>query len=74
MCSYGQSLCLLHRTSYNRVNGIPSCANEELLTVTARDKWGFDGYITGDCGAIDDIPGRHKWNTDAGEVMHSCMS
>ena len=60
--------------SFNRVNGIPSCANEELLTVTARDKWGFDGYITGDCGAIDDIPGRHKWNTDAGEVMHSCMS
>lgn len=34
--------------SYNAVNGVPSCANTELLKDYARDKWGFNGYITGD--------------------------
>ena len=33
--------------AYNAVNGVPSCANHYLLTELARDKWGFDGYITG---------------------------
>ncbi|KAK8813206.1 hypothetical protein WA158_002798 [Blastocystis sp. Blastoise] len=47
--------------SYNRVNGVPSCANKEILTEVARGKWGFDGYITGDCGAIDDIVTYHKY-------------
>lgn len=29
--------------SYNSVNGIPSCANYNLLTKTARQQWGFHG-------------------------------
>jgi beta-glucosidase-like glycosyl hydrolase len=46
--------------SYNEVNGVPSCADAPMLALT-RDSWGFDGYITGDCGAIDDISGAHKY-------------
>lgn len=38
--------------SYNRVNGIPMCANYELLTLTVRNQWGFDGYIVSDCDAV----------------------
>ena len=38
--------------SYNAVNGKPSCANKWLLKTVARDAWGFDGYITSDCGAV----------------------
>ncbi|KAM7252894.1 hypothetical protein ACFE04_025512 [Oxalis oulophora] len=37
---------------YNRVNGVPSCADKNLLTKTARGKWGFHGYITSDCDAV----------------------
>jgi len=41
--------------SYNAVNGIPTCANEETLTLLARVIWGFNGYITGDCGAVGNV-------------------
>ena len=32
--------------SYNEINGVPSCANRELLTDKLRDEWKFDGYVT----------------------------
>ncbi|GAB4861196.1 Probable beta-D-xylosidase 7 [Ancistrocladus abbreviatus] len=38
--------------AYNRVNGVPNCADYSLLTTTARGKWGFNGYITSDCDAV----------------------
>ncbi|KAL8159322.1 hypothetical protein V2J09_000859 [Rumex salicifolius] len=41
--------------AYNRVNGVPSCADYDLLTTTARGKWGFQGYITSDCDAVSII-------------------
>ncbi|XP_065880685.1 probable beta-D-xylosidase 7 [Euphorbia lathyris] len=38
--------------AYNKVNGVPSCADFNLLTTTARGQWGFHGYITSDCDAV----------------------
>ncbi|KAI3460011.1 hypothetical protein Pfo_016674 [Paulownia fortunei] len=38
--------------AYNRVNGVPSCADYNLLTETARQQWGFQGYIASDCDAV----------------------
>ncbi|GFQ04441.1 probable beta-d-xylosidase 7 [Phtheirospermum japonicum] len=38
--------------AYNRVNGVPSCADYGLLTQTARNQWGFQGYIVSDCDAV----------------------
>lgn len=38
--------------AYNRVNGVPSCADFNLLTNTARKRWNFQGYITSDCDAV----------------------
>ncbi|GER35572.1 beta-xylosidase 1 [Striga asiatica] len=38
--------------AYNRVNGVPNCANRDLLTNTSRKLWGFRGYITSDCDAV----------------------
>ncbi|XAR62177.1 Non-reducing end alpha-L-arabinofuranosidase [Bertholletia excelsa] len=38
--------------AYNRVNGVPNCADYNLLTKTARQDWGFEGYITSDCDAV----------------------
>jgi beta-D-xylosidase 4 len=29
--------------SYNRVNGIPSCASHEFLTSIVRERWQLDG-------------------------------
>lgn len=38
--------------AYNLVNGVPNCADYDLLTKTARGEWGFQGYITSDCDAV----------------------
>ncbi len=45
--------------SYNEVNGVPSCANQPLLDQAKA--WGFQGYITSDCGAVDDVYTTHKY-------------
>lgn len=39
--------------SYNRVNGVPTCADENLLKGTVRDQWGLDGYIVSDCDSVE---------------------
>jgi len=46
--------------AYNRVNGKPACASDQLLEDILRDKWGFEGHVVSDCGAIEDIYKRHK--------------
>ncbi|CAI5781700.1 probable beta-D-xylosidase 2 [Podarcis lilfordi] len=39
--------------SYNRINGIPACANKNLLTDILRGEWGFQGYVVSDEGAVE---------------------
>ncbi|KAF1889974.1 hypothetical protein Lal_00025304 [Lupinus albus] len=41
--------------AYNRVNGVPNCADFNLLTGIARKKWNFHGYNTSDCEAVSII-------------------
>ncbi len=51
---------------YNSVKGQPGCANTFLLQDTLRGKWGFQGYVVSDCGAVEDIQnGHHYVNTMA---------
>lgn len=47
--------------SYNAVNGVPSCASPELLTTNLRENWGFDGYVTSDCGAVGNVANDHNY-------------
>ena len=47
--------------AYNRLNGVPCCANKFLLQDLLRDEWGFDGYVVSDCGAILANRFRHKY-------------
>lgn len=51
--------------AYNAVDGEPCCANTFLLDDILREKWGFRGYITSDCGAIADIYQGHKYASSA---------
>lgn len=46
--------------AYNRVNGEPACASKTLLEDILRKKWGFEGHVVSDCGAIQDIYQNHK--------------
>ncbi|XP_061353199.1 probable beta-D-xylosidase 2 [Gastrolobium bilobum] len=38
--------------SYNQVNGVPTCADPNLLKRTVRGVWGLDGYIVADCDSV----------------------
>ncbi|MCM1220043.1 MAG: glycoside hydrolase family 3 C-terminal domain-containing protein [Lachnospiraceae bacterium] len=38
--------------SYNRINGVPAGANPFVMGTLLREEWGFDGYVTSDCGAV----------------------
>lgn len=40
--------------SYNKVNEIYVAVNKELLTDILRKKWGFDGFVVTDWGAVKD--------------------
>jgi len=50
--------------AYNRVNGVPVVANRELLETTLRGKWGFGGFVVGDCGAVGDVAHGHHFAPD----------
>lgn len=50
--------------AYNRLNGIPCCANSELLIDILRNRWGFEGHVVSDCSAILDICRGHEVTED----------
>jgi beta-glucosidase len=50
--------------AYNAVDGVPACASTFLLQTTLRDNWGFQGYVTSDCGAVRDITSGHHYTPD----------
>ncbi|KAJ4952370.1 hypothetical protein NE237_029202 [Protea cynaroides] len=47
--------------SYNRVNGIPTCADPKLLKDTIRGEWNLHGYIVSDCDSIVSMVDKQKW-------------
>jgi beta-glucosidase len=51
--------------AYNALDGEPCCANTFLLDTVLRHQWGFQGYITSDCGAIGDIYQGHHYASSA---------
>ena len=52
-------------TAYNAVDGVPVSGNRALLDDLLRARWGFDGYVVTDCGAINDMWKRHLYSADA---------
>ncbi|MBK8034461.1 MAG: glycoside hydrolase family 3 C-terminal domain-containing protein [Chloroflexi bacterium] len=54
--------------AYNRLRGEPCCASPTLLQSILRDRWGFDGYVVSDCGAVYNVWKFHKVAADAAEA------
>lgn len=61
--------------AYNAIDGEPACANKMLLDQILRKDWHFNGYITSDCGAIDDFssPNGHHFSPDAEHASATAM-
>lgn len=51
--------------AYNRFRGEPCCASDLLMLDILRGEWAFEGYVTSDCGAIDDFFRNHRTHPDA---------
>lgn len=50
--------------AYNAYAGRPCCGNDLLMMDILRNKWNFKGYVTSDCGAIDDFYKAHHTHPD----------
>lgn len=55
-------------TAYNSVNGTPMSASKYFVDTLARKLYGLKAYITGDCGAIQDIQTGHFYTKEAREA------
>ena len=53
--------------AYNSYSGDPCCANDFLLNGILRGRWGYDGIVVSDCGAIKDfyLKGHHETHPNA---------
>ncbi len=53
--------------AYNAIDNAPACGSRMLLIDVLRDDWKFKGFVTSDCGAIDDFfkPNTHDTEPDA---------
>jgi beta-glucosidase len=60
--------------SYNSINGIPACANYELLTTVLREEWGFTGYVISDQQAIENIIDYHHYYNNSVELAAGCIN
>ena len=58
---------------YNAVNGVPGCANSDLLEKRLRQQWGFAGYVVSDCGAVQDIYRPHNYTTSLGAASAAAV-
>lgn len=67
----GGASCIM--CSYNELNGVPTCASKDLLTTLARDTWKFEGYITSDCGAVDDIYQTHEYSSTPEQAVYDVL-
>jgi beta-glucosidase len=59
--------------AYNAVGGEACAASPTLLSDTLRDRWGFLGYVVGDCGAVDDVWRNHHLASGPAEAAAAAL-
>lgn len=61
--------------AYNELNQVPCIANTFLLNDLLRRKWGFEGYVVSDCGAVNDmLYGHHFVKTGVEAAARSILA
>ncbi len=59
--------------AYNRYMGSPCCGDPVLMVDILREQWGFEGYVTSDCWAIDDFYKHHKTHKDSATASSAAV-
>lgn len=61
--------------AYNAIDGKPACASDLLLKRVLRSDWHFQGFVTSDCGAVDDFfeKNAHATSPDAAHAAATAV-
>ncbi|XXG53999.1 hypothetical protein AAC387_Pa03g1988 [Persea americana] len=59
--------------SYNQVNGVPTCADPNLLRDTIRGQWGLNGYIVSDCDSVGVFYDTQHFTSTPGEAAAAAI-
>src|SRR4029453_18347192 len=57
--------------SFNAINGVPGCGNQELETDILKGEWGFDGFIESDYTAVAELRACPPRTPDEGPCGHA---
>eukprot|EP00252_Welwitschia_mirabilis_P004354 TRINITY_DN14694_c0_g1_i1.p1 TRINITY_DN14694_c0_g1~~TRINITY_DN14694_c0_g1_i1.p1 ORF type:complete len:532 (+),score=65.66 TRINITY_DN14694_c0_g1_i1:2-1597(+) len=60
--------------SYNKVNGVPTCADPKLLRGLIRRQWRLNGYIVSDCDSAEILYSTQHWTTTPERAVADVMS
>ncbi len=60
--------------AYNRLNGVPCCANPHLIQDILRKKWGFEGHFLSDCLALLNMDRFHKYTAGPTESAAAAIN
>jgi beta-glucosidase len=56
--------------SFNAINGVPGCADQETETDILKGEWGFDGFVESDYTAVSELRACPPKNPDSGPCGH----
>ena len=56
--------------SFNAINGVPGCGNDNSDEQILKGEWDFDGFIESDWTAVAEMRACPPKNPDAGECGH----
>jgi beta-glucosidase len=59
--------------AYNRIDGQPACASDDLLKDHLRGAWQFSGYVVSDCDAVKDIADNHHYAADPATAVAAAL-
>jgi beta-glucosidase len=56
--------------SFNAINGVPGCGNDDTMNRILKGEWGFDGFIESDWTAVAELRACPPRNPDTGPCGH----
>jgi beta-glucosidase len=56
--------------SFNAINGVPGCGNDDTMNRILKGEWRFDGFVESDWTAVSELRACPPVNPDQGECGH----